>query len=62
MRVGELIDYLENYDEDMEIVMQPSNSMYVDDICDISVMELRSFWGNDREVCVITSDGQAGAV
>ena len=62
MRVKELKNWLNDFNEDMEIVIQPSNSMYVDSIFDVRVEELRAFYGNDCEVCVITSDGQVGAV
>ena len=62
MTVRELIEELECFDEDMEVVMQPSNSMYVDVINGASTEELRAFYGDDREVLVITSSGQEGAV
>lgn len=62
MTVRELIEELECFDEDMEVVMQPSNSMYVDGINGASTEELRTFYGDDREVLVITSSGQEGAV
>ena len=32
MTVGELRELLEEFDEDMEVVMKPSNSIYVDGI------------------------------
>ena len=62
MTVRELIEELECFDEDMEVVMQPSNSMYVDGINGANTKELRSFYGDNREVLVITSSGQEGAV
>ena len=62
MTVRELIEELECFDEDMEVVMQTSNSMYVDGINGASTEELRAFYGDDREVLVITSSGQEGAV
>lgn len=62
MTVRELIEELECFDEDMEVVMKPSNSMYVDGINGASTEELRAFYGDDREVLVITSSGQEGAV
>lgn len=62
MTVGELRELLENFDDEMEVVMKPSNSMYVDGISDANIDELRSFYGEDREVLVITSSGQEGAV
>ena len=62
MTVRELIDELECFDDDMEVVMKPSNSMYVDWIGGAREKELRSFYGNDTTVLVLTSDGQAGAV
>ena len=62
MTVRELIEELECFDEDMEVVMQPSNSMYVDGINGASTEELRAFYGDNKEVLVITSSGQEGAV
>lgn len=62
MTVRELIDELECFDDDMEVVMKPSNSMYVDAISGSDTRELRSFYGENREVLVLTSDGQEGAV
>lgn len=62
MIVRELINELECYDDDLEVVMKPSNSMYVDGISGTETYELRAFYGEDRDVLVITSDGQEGAV
>lgn len=62
MTVRELIEELECFDDDMEVVMKPSNSMYVDGISGAETKELRSFYGEDRNVLVITSSGQEGAV
>ena len=62
MTVRELIEELECFDEDMEVVIQPSNSMYVDGVNGASTAELRAFYGDNREVLVITSSGQKGAV
>lgn len=62
MTVRELIEKLECYNDDMEVVMRPINSIYVDGINEAITMELRAFWGNNREVLVLTSDGQEGAV
>lgn len=62
MTVRELIEELECFDEDMEVVMRPSNSMYVDGIYGVITKELRAFYGEDRDVLVLTSDGQEGAV
>ena len=60
--VRELIEELECFDEDMDVVMQPNNSMYVYGINGASTEELRAFHGDNREVLVITSNGQEGAV
>ena len=62
MTVGELRELLEEFDNDMEVVMKPSNSIYADGIRGVVTKELRANWGSDREVLVITSDGQEGAV
>lgn len=62
MTVRELIYELEQYDEDMEVVMKPSNSMYVDEIAGSDCEELRAFYGENQEVVVLGSGGQCGAV
>ena len=62
MTVKDLICELENFDEDMEVLIQSSNNRYADSIFGAAEKELRSFYGNDREVLVIVSSGQAGAV
>lgn len=62
MTVRELIDELEYYDDDMEVVMRPSNSIYVDGISIVDTKELRSFYGDDRDVLALMSDGQIGAI
>lgn len=62
MTVKELVRDLNCYDPDMEVVMQATNSSYVDYIGYTGIKELGSFYGNDRDVLVIESGGQAGAV
>lgn len=62
MTVRELIEELECYDSDMEIVMKPSNSIYVDGIRGAIKKEMTAMFGEDREVLVILSDGQEGVV
>ena len=63
MTVRELIDYLEGYDEEMEVVMKGANSGgYVDSISDFDERELRSFYGNNRDVLVILARSQVGMV
>lgn len=62
MTVRELIEELECYYYDMEVVMKPSNSIYVDSIRCARKKEMTAMFGKDREVLVILSDGQEGAV
>lgn len=62
MRVGDLINTLSRYDENDIVVFQNENSMYADYVAGCRKGELRSFYGADKQVVVITSDGQAGAV
>lgn len=62
MTVGELKELLEDFNDDMEILMKPSNSIYVDGISGIREKELIANWGIDRKVLVITSSGQEGSV
>ena len=62
MTVRELIEELENFDDDMEVVMKPSNSIYVDSIRGAIKKEMTAMYGEDREVLVILSYGQEGSV
>ena len=63
MRVGELIELLSNYDEDMQIVFKPQNSDYVELFSDdVEEMEVRRFYGEPRDYLVIDSNGQVGMV
>ena len=63
MTVRELIEELEEFDGDMEVVFKPSNSNYVDSIREMPIeREISSFYGEDRKAVVILSDGQTGAV
>jgi hypothetical protein len=62
MTVGELKELLEDFNDDMEILMKPSNSIYADGISGITEKELRAYYGEDRDVLVLTSSGQEGAV
>lgn len=63
MTVGSLITELENLDPNTEIVLKPTNSMYVESFdYEIERKEIRAFWGEDREAYVIMSGGQVGAV
>lgn len=62
MTVKELIEELESFDGDMEVVMKPSNSIYVDGVCEASKYKLRAFYGEDRNVLVLMSSGQEGAL
>lgn len=62
MTVRDLINELEYYDDNIEIVMQTSNNLYADGIGGVETNELKSFYGDDREVLVLMSDGQKGMV
>lgn len=62
MTVGELMEELQFYDEEMEVVMKPSKSLYAEDVADTAIKQMASFYGSDRDVVVLTSDQQLGAV
>ena len=62
MTVKDLICELENFDKDMEVLIQSTNTIYADSIYGATEKELRSFYGNDREVLVIVARDQVGAV
>lgn len=62
MTVKELKELLGSFDDNMEVVMKPSNSMYVDAIRGAREKEMIAMFGKDREVLVLLSGGQEGAV
>lgn len=62
MTIKELINELENFDENMEVVMGSTNSMYVNSIRCATTKELAAFFGKDREVILLKADNQIGAV
>lgn len=63
MTVGRLKVMLEEYDDDKEIVFQPTNSIYVEIIGGIEENGgVAAFYGKDFKALVLTSDGQCGAV
>lgn len=63
MTVGELKRMLDDYDEDMKIVFQPSGDMYGERIGYIEEGKgIASFRGNDYRALILTSDGQCGSV
>lgn len=63
MTIGELKRMLEDYDEDMEIVFQPSGDAYGERIGYIEEGKgIVSFRGNDYRTLILTSDGQCGSV
>ena len=62
MTVGNLIRELERYDEDMEVLIKGSNSMYVDSIRHTNEEEVRAFYGEDFNALIICGGNQVGAV
>lgn len=62
MTVRDLINKLEQFDNDIEVVMESKNSDYVDFAGSPIENELYSLRGNDRNVIVIKSNGQAGTL
>lgn len=62
MTVKMLINELKYFDDNMEVVMASSNNMYVDSISSVDIRELMAFYGRNKNVLVLTSGGQEGAV
>ena len=62
MTIRQLINELECFDDDMEVVMGSTNSMYVNSIRCATTKELAAFYGEDREVVVLKADNQIGAI
>lgn len=62
MTVGELIKELQTCDESLEVMMKVSNNRYVEGISGTATKELCAFYGRDRDILVLMSAGQEGAV
>lgn len=67
MTVGELINALEDYEEDMEVCIgmyQNYGSNFTYDICDeLEVNGINSFYGDDEdEVVMLIMGGQTGTI
>ena len=64
MTVGKLKAMLEEYNEDMEIIFQPSGGAYGERIGHVieEGKGIAPFRGNDYKALILTSDGQCGEV
>jgi len=66
MKVRDLINALENFDEDMEVrigMIQNYGSNFAMNIdCDVEEHKIRAFYGNDYKAVVITEREQVGTV
>ena len=66
MKVRDLIDALEQFDEDMEVrigMIQNYGSNFAMNICDdVEEHRIRSFYGDDFRAVVITEGNQVGTV
>ena len=65
MTVRELISMLENFDDDMEIVIgmkQRYGTNFAMCIADVNEFNVNVFYGEDCRVVVITEGGQCGSV
>ena len=66
MKIRDLIDALEQFDEDMDVrigMIQNYGSNFAMNICDdVAEHKIRSFYGNDFKAVVITEGNQVGTV
>lgn len=66
MTVGELINELKQFDEDMEVkigMIQQYGSNFAMDISDsIEEYNIKKFYGEDEKAVVLIEDGQIGIV
>ena len=65
MKVRELINMLENFDEDMEVrigMQQNYGTDFAMNIRDVEEYEIMPFYGKDYNAVVITEGNQCGAV
>lgn len=62
MTVRELINELERFEDDVEVVTKSCNSFYVDNIGEVERQNINSFWGDDCEAVVLSAYDQIGSV
>lgn len=65
MKVRELINELENFDDDMEVrigMQQNYGTDFAMSIIDVEEYTINAFYGEDYEAVVITEGRQCGAV
>lgn len=63
MTVRELIEELEGYDDNKEVLMCPSFSDYVESIGEVNgLREIRAFYGSDFDAVILGSNGQVGMI
>lgn len=62
MTVKDLINELQHFDEDMQVVLQSGNSNYAEGISFAVKRELAPFRGPDRNVVVIIAGSQCGTI
>ena len=66
MTVRDLIDILENYDDDMEVIIGMRQTYGTDFAMgirdDVEVYEINAFYGKDYKAVVITEGEQCGSV
>ena len=65
MTVRELIDMMENFDDDMEVIIgmqQTYGTDFAMEIRDVEEYNVMAFYDEDYKAVVITEGGQCGAV
>ena len=65
MTVRELIDMLESFDDDIEVVIGMQQNYGTDfamEIRDVEEYDISAFYGEDYKAVVITEGGQCGSV
>lgn len=64
MKVKDLIEILEDFDEDSRVVLAEigRHSHYANNVCDVQDMRLNSFYGEDETVTCIIMGNQVGSV
>ena len=65
MKIRDLIEILETYDENAEVIIgmrQRYGTNFAMEIDEIEERKVRAFWGKDYKAVVITEGSQCGAV
>ena len=62
MTVRELKSILEDYDENLNVLVKGTNTTYVSSIDDFGKRNVSRFFGEDKEYLILMSENQVGSL